>query len=625
MPSLCRQRGRPAATRSSRSAAGGGIARASTDTIADRFLRLDDEVVEVLGVAALVGRRIDLPVVQRVTGRRTGQITVSIDAAVAAGLLRSDESGRLAFVHDLVREAAAASVPHHRRALHHATIAAALEQRGDDVGAVLHVLDGFDALEPRDAVLRAVAAGQHLYRIGAFEDGLAIATRLLHVVEQDPRATPAETARAQLLVAWANGGLGNVVEEKHHAGLAGAAALDIAETDVLAEAALTRAGYAQAGMADPTTLGLLDAALARVPATDIGMTAQLIAMRAFYLFIDEGHGTMARAEVAKAVDMAHVADDPAVLAEVLSAASFVGLAGSDVGAQSTVIDEMLDVAPAAPFRERVGAQAAAHRQGVVLRLQLGDRDGFERHRSAIADLATRGGFWLYGHLGTMWEGLACLLDGDFERAGRLAAGFLGPDQPDHNMFVSGAGQLFAALRWQGALATVTDGLAAHVEREGGLPIMRSLSTAAMAIVGDVERARGLLAPLLDRPDPLVDDSTLAAQCAALVEACALTGAPCPPIAEEALAPFSGQLVVTSWGVEVPGAADRFLAVLSARRGDVERARARFVAAEALEHRLSTILPQRTRAWRHALLGDVPAPSGPDGLRLEIAALRAVAP
>ena len=40
------------------------------------------------------------------------------------------------------------------------------------------------------------------------------------------------------------------------------------------------------------------------------MIARLTAMRAFYLFNQEGDGTAARSSVAKATDMARAANDP---------------------------------------------------------------------------------------------------------------------------------------------------------------------------------------------------------------------------------------------------------------------------------------------------------------------------
>ena len=217
---------------------------------------------------------------------------------------------------------------------------------------------------------------------------------------------------------------------------------------------------------------------------------------------------------------------------------------------------------------------ASHRQGLVLCLQRADRPGFELHRAAVGELATRTVATLGQRLVEVWTGLAALLDGDPDGAIEHAIQFLRPGERDHNLFLSGAGQLNSAHRWKGSLEVVRDAMADFAERENGLPLTRSLGAIALAISGDIDRARSLLDPVLRSATPLADDSTLSAQCAALIEACTLTARPCPPVVEQALVPYAGQLVVTSWGVDVPGAADRFLAVLAAQRGDDRAARRR---------------------------------------------------
>jgi hypothetical protein len=128
---------------------------------------------------------------------------------------------------------------------------------------------------------------------------------------------------------------------------------------------------------------------------------------------------------------------------------------------------------------------------------------------------------------------------------------------------------------------------------------------------------------LQSPQPLVDDITLAAQAASLIEACALTGRPIPPLIADILQPFSGQLIVIAWGADVPGAADRFLGIDAALRGDKSLAVARFDRAQALERPISKLLSLRTHVWRHHLLNDVAMPSVPEaaaGLHREAAAL-----
>ena len=146
-----------------------------------------------------------------------------------------------------------------------------------------------------------------------------------------------------------------------------------------------------------------------------------------------------------------------------------------------------------------------------------------------------------------------------------------------------------------------------------------------ALTGDAG-ARQTLDDVLRRSPLLIDDPTLAAQLAALTEACALTDREVPEAVTDALEPFAGQLLVLSWGADVLGAADRFLAVAAARSGDRAAAAAGFDRAAELETRVSVALPLRTRVWRHAMLGDVPPPEMPPalaGLAVEADVVRAI--
>jgi hypothetical protein len=603
-------------------AAGGGGVGDGSNAVAGRFLGLPPEVTDVLGVAALMGRRVDLPVVEHVHPGGRDVVRHAVDVALHAGLLRETTRGTL-FAHDLVRDAALRQVPLHTRVRYHAQIATLLEARGDVSAAASHVLDGFADLDPLDAARRIDVACDRLRDVGAYEEALALTRRLVDELDADPRATPGAFAVARLAFGDAHFRLGEIAEHKRQAALAGWAALAADDVTSLARAALQRAAYGVAGIADPETLELLDTALGRVPDDDLALTSQLLAMRAFYLYNYEGRGADARTDAAKALDMARHAGDELAYAEVLQNCSFVLLAQHEVHEQQVVVDELLRLAPRLPYPQTFGARSAAHRQGAVLRLQFGDRVGFDHHRAQIDALAARTSSWLLTRLATMWNGLACLLDGDPAGAGRHAALLMSSPEHEHNIIASGAGQLVAATRWHGTLASVAPMIVEFALATPGLPLARSLAAIATVIGGDIAGGAELLAPVVGGDSPLVDDSTLSAQCATLVEACTLTGLPLPPGIEPELQSFGRQLLVMSWGVDAPGAADRFLGILAARRGERAAATDLFVAAEALERRVSPPLALRTQGWRHVLLGDVPAPAVPpelDGLALEMAAL-----
>ena len=222
--------------------AAAGTGTSAVDAIAARFLRLAPDDVAIIGVASLVGRRVDVPVLTSVTGSRRDRVVAALDAAVDGGILRVDDQGALVFVHDLVREAAIGVIPAHRRAALHAAIADVLEDRGDPLGAVPHLLDGLAALEPGHVVAHVLTACEVVDRRGAHEDQLTIATRLLGELERDDRATLVDIAHAHLAISDAHTAVGAVPAVKHHAGLAGAAALAARDRETLTAAAIARGG-----------------------------------------------------------------------------------------------------------------------------------------------------------------------------------------------------------------------------------------------------------------------------------------------------------------------------------------------------------------------------------------------
>ena len=81
--------------------------------MADAFLALPSDQLEVLGVAGVLGRHVDIVLLEQLTATPAPELALLLQAAVGAGLLAGEEP--LAFVHDLVREAAEATLPAHRQ------------------------------------------------------------------------------------------------------------------------------------------------------------------------------------------------------------------------------------------------------------------------------------------------------------------------------------------------------------------------------------------------------------------------------------------------------------------------------------------------------------------------------
>jgi hypothetical protein len=574
---------------------------ADTDPISERFLALDRQVVDTLAQAALLGRSIDLSLVNRVTHTAPTEIQRALDVGLQAGLLRM-EGAAIGFTHDLVRETAAARVQAHARAALHARAATAYRDRGDAPMEASHLLEGYAALEPIDGARRVAATLDALTQLGAFEETYAMALRFVDIVEADQRCGP--RARAIALIAALSAAQRYPAfgtENMRLAVLAGQAAAASHDPDILAEVALLRGGFGTVGRPDQATVELIDEALRQLAPSSQALIARLRAMRAFHLATFEGQGARARPEARAAVDAARDSGDASALAESLAAHSYVLLASSDVQLAAATIDEALSLVPQLSPTAAAHVQTTCARNGAVLGLQLGDRARFEKGRQDISAWSRRWNRVVLTNMVTMWRGLIANLDGAPDEAEAQASTLLNPRSSDLNFVHSARVLLAVSHRWRGSVRSVRDQLDDR------------LSEARELVDKTVQSAR-----------PLVDDTTLAAQAATLIEACALSGLPVPQLVADVLQPFSGQLIVLAWAADVPGAADRFLAIEAALRGDEALAAARFERAETLERPVSEPLALRTRVWRHSTLGDVEMPFVSEpllGLHREAAALQ----
>jgi DNA-binding NarL/FixJ family response regulator len=87
-----------------------GIPVSFRRSIAARVDQLPEDAVHLLQIGAVLGREFDLGTAARMLGRTAGSLLSGVDAALNAGLLSGD-GPRLAFRHDLVRQAVHENLP----------------------------------------------------------------------------------------------------------------------------------------------------------------------------------------------------------------------------------------------------------------------------------------------------------------------------------------------------------------------------------------------------------------------------------------------------------------------------------------------------------------------------------
>ncbi|MGW3763563.1 helix-turn-helix transcriptional regulator [Streptomyces sp. NPDC005131] len=87
-----------------------GIPVSFRRSVATRLDRLPEDAVHLLQIGSVLGREFDLGTAARMLGRQVGSLLSGVEAALNAGLLSAD-GPRLAFRHDLIRQAVHENLP----------------------------------------------------------------------------------------------------------------------------------------------------------------------------------------------------------------------------------------------------------------------------------------------------------------------------------------------------------------------------------------------------------------------------------------------------------------------------------------------------------------------------------
>jgi DNA-binding SARP family transcriptional activator len=162
------------------------------DVLRRRIDRLPEQTVTLLTIAAVVGRTVDLDVLEKISGLDEDAALTTVEAAVVAGLLVEDPErlGRYRFVHALVRETLNEGLPGVRRARMHARTWEALQilygERHIDALAH-HAWQAGPAVPAEHALPHILAAAETAERTLAYERAIEQLHRALHLL---PRLDP---------------------------------------------------------------------------------------------------------------------------------------------------------------------------------------------------------------------------------------------------------------------------------------------------------------------------------------------------------------------------------------------------------------------------------------------------
>jgi class 3 adenylate cyclase len=561
-----------------------------------RLARLTEDTNRLLKVAAVVGHEFELAVLERVpdAAPEGARLLDALDEALRTRLVTEldSASGRLAFTHNLVRQTLLDDLSAARRAHLHRRIAEAMESLPDPgsirVGSLAHhYCAGASAGTADKAVGYAERAAMAALEQGFFEGAAVHLERALRALTLT--STPEPEVRARLLVARAQTAYlsADVGRSKATAAEAADAARAAGSAKLLARAAWWRSAFPMAGVEDPVTIGLLEEALEAIGDRDPGMRAALLGQLSLYRAINQGQGPVADSIAAEAIDFAHAAEDPIVMARALMARCEVLQGSPDVALQSRLLDELAATAPQLPSRVRSAAEKLALRHRAVVLLQSGDLAGFDRELTALTDIDRNGVDWFDSATVAMWRSLRALMFGRLHEADSSTREMIRHAGDETNFRNTAVAQLYQLRREQGRLGELLEVLDSVVLAGAHLAGFRAALALASAEVGNMGAARLHLQPLaVDEFAGVPWDVSRTPCLALLAETCWLLGAADEVgCLYELLLPHSGQLMVVAWGAVCLGAADRYLGMTAALEGRWAEAERHFEAALALERHL----------------------------------------
>src|SRR5271156_1193650 len=303
--------------------AGVALPESVREVIERRVERLGEEALEVLRLAAVIGRSFDLELLESIPDLDESLLLDHLEAAVAASLLAesSERVGQFRFAHALINQTLYEGLGATRRARMHQRVAQALEDLyGEDPGEhlselALHWRLAAVSLDKAKAADYALRAGQRALESLAPAEAVKLFADAVELIGDVDSAE-----RCEALI-----GLGEAQLQSGEAAYretlleASRIASAIAGAELAAKAALAnnRGGFSSTfGEVDAERLAAIDRAIELDDPPNHARRARLLALKALELEWDPDFG-MRRALAEEAISLARATEDTRTLAEVL--------------------------------------------------------------------------------------------------------------------------------------------------------------------------------------------------------------------------------------------------------------------------------------------------------------------
>jgi DNA-binding CsgD family transcriptional regulator len=320
------------------------------EVIARRLASVGRDVLEVLRVAAVLGRDFDAALLEQLCPRAGPSVLLRVERAADAAIVKSVRPGRFRFQHALFREVLYAELGADERLRLHQSAAEVIERMPDhdpDERAQRLAHHWFEAARGGyrpEAVEWSQRAAALATERRAFGEAAAHLERALQLLDLDPTTDPAR--RFELLRRLGDAHLfSGQMAEADRASL-GAALLAHRHrwAELLADAVVRwQTVRAVVGVTHLSAIPLHQAALELLPPEAAARRARLLASLAVaYRHRDEVE--QARATLEESIRMARVVGDPEVLHACLSKAWHVYFRAHDASRQLVILREVLALA-----------------------------------------------------------------------------------------------------------------------------------------------------------------------------------------------------------------------------------------------------------------------------------------
>jgi tetratricopeptide (TPR) repeat protein len=552
------------------------------EAIRQRLADLSESARAVLSAAAVIGRRFEVPLLERVIDGAPGTVSVELGAALDRGVLEADSSshGTFQFSHILVRDVLYDDLPARRRAELHVRVGEALSD-ADGLALVPatlahHFVRGALVGGYERAARYSVIAGRRALEAYAFSDAVAHFEGAVGMLRgQDATATSCDTlvllGEARRLAGDLRGALDAVGEAMALAG-------SIADSVRFARAALERAILTpESGMTNRPVIDLLTGALSALdgsgrteePAIQV-LRARILSRCAMsHAFADDLATAEAMSDQAVAIARAH--RSPLPLIHALQAAHWVAWRPGTAEARLAATEEMLREARASGDESTVWESYQCRLTDLM---ELGRGTAFRRTQGELCAFFARTGDprarW---HAASMDAAIATM-EGRFDDAAEHAAAALqiGRRIEEPNTMQFFGAQLWALRMEQGRADEVLSVARDIVLQNPGHVGYRASLLRTHAELEQIDAARAELERLADDLESLRVDWQLLPVLAHMAFGCDVVGdTALAAIVRDRLAPFSRYHVVLGPALIYHGPVSRYLARCERVQGRLDEA------------------------------------------------------